>query len=193
MEIDTLLSIFLGIALAASVGFRIFVPFFVLSLAAYFQIIPLNENWQWLSSEIAMITLGIATVVEITAYLIPWVDNILDTIAIPLAAIAGTVIMLSTVGNIDPFFTWIIAIIAGGGTATAIKSSTSTTRLASTATTAGIANPVISTVESGTSVLLSIMAIFIPVIAVLFVVFIFWVISKLFKNILPKRKIKNQD
>ncbi len=192
MEVNTILSIFLGIALAASVGFRIFVPFFVLSLASHFQIIPLNENWQWISSEIAMITLGIATVVEIGAYLIPWVDNILDTIAIPLAAIAGTAIMLSTVGNFDPFFTWIIAIIAGGGTATAIKSSTSTTRLASTATTAGIANPVISTVESGTSVLLSVMAIFLPVLAILFVVFVFWMIYKLYKKIIPKRKIKNQ-
>ena len=193
MEIDTILSVFLGIALAASVGFRIFVPFFVLSLASHFQIIPLNENWQWVGSEIAMITLGIATIVEIGAYLIPWVDNILDTIAIPLAAIAGTAIMLSTVANFDPFFTWTLAIIAGGGTATAIKSSTSTTRLASTATTAGLANPVVSTIESGTSVLLSIMAVFIPVIAVLFVVFIFWMIYKLYKKIIPKRKIKNQN
>ncbi len=193
MDIDTILSIFLGIGLAASVGFRIFVPFFVLSIAAHFQIIPLNENWQWVSSEIAMITLGIATIAEITAYLIPWVDNILDTIAIPLAAIAGTAIMLSTVANFDPFFTWILAIIAGGGTATAIKSSTSTTRLASTATTAGIANPVISTVESGTSVLLSVMAIFIPLIAILFVIFIFWMIYKLYKKVIPSRKIKNQN
>lgn len=194
MEISTIVSVFLGIALAASVGFRIFVPFFVLSLAAHFQIIPLNENWQWVSSEIAMITLGIATIVEIGAYLIPWVDNILDTIAIPLAAIAGTAIMLSTVSDFDPFFTWILAIIAGGGTATAIKSSTSTTRLASTATTAGIANPIISTIETGTSVLLSIMAVFIPVIAVLFVVFILWIIYKLYKKVIPipKRKIKNQ-
>jgi len=192
MEISTIISIFLGISLAASVGFRIFVPFFVLSLASHFQIVPLNENWQWIGSNLAMITLGIATVVEIAAYLIPWVDHILDSIAIPLAAIAGTAIMLSTVADFDPFFTWVLAIIAGGGTATAIKSSTTTTRLASTTATAGFANPIVSAVESGTSIFLSIFAIFLPILAILMVLVILWFVFKLFKKVIPKRKVKNQ-
>ncbi len=191
MEISTIVSIFLGISLAASVGFRIFVPFFVLSLAAHYQIVPLNENWEWVGSTTAMITLGIATIVEIAAYLIPWVDHLLDTIAIPLAAIAGTAIMLSTVANFDPFFTWVLAIIAGGGTATAIKSSTSTTRLASTTATAGLANPVVSAVESGTSIFLSIFAIFLPIVAIVLVTAILWFVFKLFKKVIPKRKVKN--
>jgi len=192
MDIEGFLSILLGIALASAVGFRIFVPFFMLSLASHFQLIDLNENWLWVGSTTAMITLGIATIAEILAYLIPWIDNILDTIAIPLAAIAGTAIMLSTVADFDPFIIWILAIIAGGGTATAIKSSTSTTRLASTATTAGLANPVISTVESGISIVLSILAIFLPVLAVILVIFIFWMIYKVFKKVVPKNKIENQ-
>lgn len=192
MELSTILSIFLGIALAASVGFRIFVPFFVLSLSAHFQLIPLNENWEWVGSTIAMITLGMATLVEIAAYLIPWIDHILDTIAVPLAAVAGTAIMLSTMADFDPFFTWVLAIIAGGGTATAIKSSTSTTRLASTTATAGLANPVVSAVESVTSVILSVLAIFLPLIAFIFVILIFWLIFKLFSKVIPGRKIKNR-
>ena len=186
MDIDGFLSILLGIALASAVGFRIFVPFFILSIASHFQLIDLNENWHWVGSTTAIITLGIATFAEILAYLIPWVDNILDTIAIPLAAIAGTAIMLSTVADFDPFITWTLAIIAGGGTATAIKSSTSTTRLASTATTAGLANPVISTVESGISIVLSILAVFLPVLAVILMIFIFWMIYKVFKKVVPK-------
>ncbi|MCK5676967.1 MAG: DUF4126 domain-containing protein, partial [Flavobacteriaceae bacterium] len=113
MDIDGFLSILLGIALASAVGFRIFVPFFILSIASHFQLIDLNENWLWIGSTSAMITLFIATFAEILAYLIPWVDNILDTIAIPLAAIAGTAIMLSTVADFDPFITWTLAIIAG--------------------------------------------------------------------------------
>ncbi|HHC78536.1 MAG TPA: DUF4126 domain-containing protein, partial [Flavobacteriia bacterium] len=84
---ETIFSILLGIGLAASVGFRIFVPLFALSIASYYGLIPLNENWQWVGSTAAMITLGIATIVEIAAYLIPWLDNLLDTIAVPLAAI----------------------------------------------------------------------------------------------------------
>ena len=188
---ETIFSILLGIGLAASVGFRIFVPLFALSIASYYGIVPLNENWQWVGSSAAMIALGIATIVEIGAYLIPWLDNLLDTIAVPLAAIAGTAVMLSTMGDLDPVVTWSLAIIAGGGTATAIKSSTSTARLASTATTGGIANPIVSTVESGTSIVLSILVFVAPVIAIIFVIIILWLMFKVFRWFKPSKNLSD--
>jgi len=178
---ETVFSILLGIGLAASVGFRIFVPLFALSIASFYNIIPLNDNWEWIGSTAAMIVLGIATIVEIGAYLIPWFDNLLDTIAVPLAAVAGTAVMLSTAAELDPLITWSLAIIAGGGTATAIKTSTSTTRLASTATTGGIANPIVSTVESTTSVVMSVLAFLWPPLAIIFVIIILWLFFKVFK------------
>ena len=187
MDSATLFSILLGIGLAASVGFRIFVPLFALSIAAYYEVLPLNENWQWISGTPALITLGIATVVEIVAYLIPWLDNVLDTIAVPLAAVAGTAVMLSTAADLEPLITWSLAIIAGGGTATAIKTSTSTTRLASTATTGGIANPVVSTVETGTSILMAILAFVAPVLAIVLVIIVLWLLFKVFKWFKPKK------
>jgi hypothetical protein len=187
---ETIFSILIGIGLAASVGFRIFVPLFALSLASFYNIIPLNENWEWVGSSNALIILGIATIVEILAYFIPWFDNLLDTIAVPLAAVAGTAVMVATVSDLSPTITWALAIIAGGGTATAIKGSTSTTRLASTATTAGIANPVISTVETGSSIFMSIIAIFLPLLAIIFVVLIFWLLFKIFKLFKPSKSNK---
>ena len=187
---ETIISILIGIGLAASVGFRIFVPLFALSLASFYNVIPLNESWQWVGSSTALIILGIATIVEIFAYFIPWLDNLLDTIAVPLAAVAGTAVMVATVSDLDPTITWALAIIAGGGTATAIKGSTSTTRLASTATTAGIANPVISTVETGTSIVMSVFSIFIPILAIVFVAIIFWILFKFFKLFKPSKSKK---
>ncbi len=187
---ETIFSILVGIGLAASVGFRIFVPLFALSLASYFNVIPLNESWQWIGSSSAIVILGVATLVEIFAYFIPFLDNLLDTIAIPLAAFAGTAVMVATVSDLDPTFTWALAIIAGGGTAAAIKGSTSTTRLASTSTTAGIANPIISTVETGTSIVMAVLAIFIPIIAIILILIIFWILFKVFK--LFKRKKLNK-
>lgn len=184
---ETIFSILIGIGLAASVGFRIFVPLFALSLASYYNIIPLNESWLWVGSSTAILMLGIATLVEILAYFIPWFDNLLDTIAVPLAAVAGTAVMVATVSDLSPVITWALAIIAGGGTATAIKGSTSTTRLASTATTAGIANPVISTIETGSSIVMTVFAIFIPIVAIFFVIFILWLLYKLFKRIKPSK------
>ena len=188
---ETIFSILLGIGLAASVGFRIFVPLFALSIASYYNVIPLNENWQWVGSSGAMIALGIATVVEIGAYLVPWLDNLLDTIAVPLAAVAGTAVMLSTAVDLDPVVTWSLAIIAGGGTATAIKASTSTARLTSTATTGGIANPIVSTVESGTSIVMSILAFVAPVFAIIFVIIILWLMFKVFRWFKPSKKVSD--
>lgn len=187
MTMETVLSIFLGIGLSASVGFRVFLPLFALSLASYFNVWELNESWLWIGSTTAVITLGIATVVEIIAYYIPVIDNLLDTIAIPLATIAGTAVMVSTVADLSPVITWALAIIAGGGTATAIKSSASTTRLGSTVSTGGIGNPVVSTIETGTSIVMSIVSIFIPVMAIILVIFILYIVFKLYKKLKPNK------
>lgn len=188
MTPETIISIFLGIGLAASVGFRVFLPLFALSLAGYYNIIPLNESWTWVASSTALITLGVATILEIFAYYIPWFDNLLDTIAVPLAAIAGTAVMVSTIADLSPVITWALAIIAGGGTATAIKGTTASARLTSTTTTAGVANPLISTVETGTSVMMSAFSIFLPIVAIVLVVLIFLGMRKLYKFIFPSLK-----
>lgn len=184
---ETILSIFLGVGLAASVGFRVFLPLFALSLAAYFNVWELNESWLWIGSTTALITLGIATLVEIVAYYIPVIDNGLDAIAIPLATIAGTAVMVSTVADLSPVITWALAIIAGGGTAAAVKSSASATRLGSTVSTAGFGNPIVSTIETGTSIIMSIVSIFLPLLAIVFVLFIFYLIFKLYRKIRPNK------
>ena len=187
MTTETIISIFLGIGLAASVGFRVFVPLFALSLASHFGVWELNESWQWVGSLAAVITLGVATIVEIFAYYIPYVDNLLDSIAVPLAAIAGTAVMVSTVADLSPVITWALAIIAGGGTAAAIASTSSATRLTSTATTGGLGNPIVSTVETGTSMVMSALSIFLPIVAIILVVIILMIVFRLYKKFKPSK------
>jgi|SRR5690606_9911243 len=184
---DTIISIFLGIGLAASVGFRVFLPLFALSLAAYFGAWDLNTHWEWIGSLTALITLGVATVIEIFAYYIPWVDNALDALAIPLAALAGTAVVVSTAADLDPVVTWTLAIIAGGGTATAIKGANATGRLASTASTGGLANPVVSTVETGAAVVVSTASILVPPIAAILVIIILVAIFRIYRKLRPKK------
>tara|TARA_B100000749_G_C18339699_1_gene428487 strand:- start:259 stop:831 length:573 start_codon:yes stop_codon:yes gene_type:complete len=188
IEPDTIISLFLGIGLAASVGFRVFLPLFALSFAAYMGVWELNDSWQWIGSLTALITLGVATVVEIFAYFIPWVDNVLDSIAIPLAGIAGTAVVVSTAANLDPVITWTLAIIAGGGTATAIKGANATGRLASTGATGGLANPLVSTLETGAAVTVSTASILVPPIAAILVIIILVVIFRIYRKIRPKSK-----
>lgn len=185
---ETVISICLGIGLAASAGFRVFVPLFVLSLATHYGYVPVGESFLWIGSTTAMICLGIATLVEIAAYYVPFIDNLLDTIAIPLATIAGTVAMASTMIDLDPMITWGLAIIAGGGSAAAISSATSATRATSTATTAGLANPIVATTETATASFVSLTAIFLPIVALLIVIFIVFVGIKLFRKFFRKKK-----
>lgn len=187
---EVLISIFLGIGLAAAVGFRVFLPLLILSLAGYCDVISLNESWQWIGSITAVITLGVATLIEIFGYYIPWFDNILDTIALPLATLAGTAVMVATITNLDPVITWALAIIAGGGTAAVIKGNASAARLTSSTTTAGFANPILTTVETGISTLMSILSIFVPIIAFILVLVLFFIIFRFYKKLRKKRLSK---
>ena len=184
---DIIISIFLGVGLAAAVGFRVFLPLLILSLAGYYDVISLNESWQWVGSLTAVITMGIATAIEIFGYYIPWLDNLLDTIALPLATLAGTAVMVATVTDLNPVVTWGLAIIAGGGTAAAIKGNTSAARLTSSTTTGGLANPILTTVETGTSIVMAIASIFVPIIAFVLVIFLFFIIFRFYKKLRKKR------
>ncbi len=180
---ETILSIFLGIGLASATGFRVFLPMFAMSLASYFKVFELNESFQFIAGLPALITLGIATIVEIFGYYIPFIDNLLDTIATPLAAIAGTVVMASTLVHLPTEMTWILAIIAGGGTASVMQGMTSVTRLASSVKTGGLGNPVVATAESGTATMMSALAIFLPIVAIVFVVVLLGIVYFLYKKI----------
>ena len=160
-----ILSSFIGIGLAAASGFRVFLPLFAVSLASYLGWIPMNDNFQWLSGLPTLIVTGVATVVEILAYYIPVVDNFLDTVTVPLATVAGSVLFASQFIELGTFPQWALAIIAGGGTAATIAAGFAGTRAASTATTAGIGNNVIATTETAGAGLMSVLSIFLPVIA----------------------------
>jgi len=174
---DTVLAVFIGLGLSAACGFRIFVPLLVLSIASAAGALDLAEDFQWLSSMPAIIALSVATVLEVLAYFIPGVDHALDVLAAPVSVVAGTVAVASVVTDMSPFLRWMLAIIAGGGTAGLVQGLTSTTRVVSAVKTAGFGNPVVAGAEAGGAIVLSVMSIAAPiaaaVIAVLLAVFAF--------------------
>jgi len=166
MNTETVLSVLVGVALAAACGFRVFVPMLVMSIASYTGHLSLSSGFEWTGSLPALIAFGVATAFEIAGYYIPWLDHLLDVIATPAAVVAGVIAMASSLVGMSPFLQWTLAIIAGGGVAGLIQAFTGVTRLTSTATTGGIGNPVVSTAEAGGSVTLSILAIVLPLVAV---------------------------
>jgi len=189
MNFEILLTILMGIGLSAASGFRIFIPFLVISIASLTGNLTLVDSFSWIGTYPVLITFGMATVLEIAGYYIPWVDNILDTIASPVAVIAGIILMASVVTGISPLMKWTLAIIAGGGVAGIIQALTGVTRITSSITTGGLGNPGVSTVESGSSLTLSAMAIFIPVIAgIIVIALLIWATKTLVNRFTSKRK-----
>jgi len=180
---EQLLGIFIGIGLSATCGFRIFVPLLGMSIAHHAGALSFAPGFDWIGSWPATIAFGIAMVIEIAAYYIPWLDNMLDTIATPAAIVAGTIATASMVGDVAPFLRWSLAIIAGGGVAGLIQGSSVLVRGASTASTAGLANPAVSTGELVASVTGTFISIAIPTIAFLMVVIIIsWPLSRFFRK-----------
>jgi hypothetical protein len=189
MNIELLITILMGIGLSAASGFRIFIPFLVVSIASVTGNLTLSDSFSWIGTVPALITFGVATVFEIAGYYIPWVDNALDTITSPLAVIAGAVLMASVVTDISPLVKWVLAIIAGGGVAGTVQAVTGVTRATSSLTTGGMGNPAVSSVESGGSITLSAMSIFIPVIAgIVVIVLLVWATKILINRFSAKSK-----
>jgi uncharacterized protein DUF4126 len=163
---ETLLSICVGIGLSAACGFRVFLPLLVMSIASHSGHLTLAHGFEWIGTYPAMIALSVATCLEIAGYYVPWLDHVLDTIATPAAIVAGTVVTASAVTDMSPFLKWSLAVIAGGGAAGLVQGATVVTRGASTVTTGGLANPLVSTLELAGAAVTSILAIVVPVVAV---------------------------
>src|SRR5690625_2650476 len=149
------MAILIGIGLSATVGFRIFTPLLITSIAEKASMVTLAEGFSWIGSTPALIAFLVATILEICASYIPFIDQLLKTLSTPIAIIAGILLTASFVGSMDPLLTWSIAIIAGGSTATISQLTTTSIRGVSTVSTAGIGNIFVSIGEGFMAVVMS--------------------------------------
>ncbi len=188
-EYDFVIALCMGIGLAAASGFRVFLPPFLLSIGVRADTVKVdltNSSLEYFDSNIAVILLGVATIAELAAYYVPWVDNLLDSIASPAAIIAGAGMTAVVLEGSDPVIQWSLAIIAGGGVTAAVQGATVVTRGVSTAITAGVGNPVVSTGENIASLILSILAIVLaPLAAFLVLILIVMIVNRMLKRANP--------
>ncbi len=161
---DIAIGICLGLGLAASCGFRVFVPLLISNIASMTGVVNIGGGFEWMGSWPAFAIFLTATAAEVGAYYIPVLDNALDTISVPLAAIAGTLLSVTFITDVPPMVQWTLGIIVGGGSAAVIKSGASMARLKSTAFTAGWANWLIATFEHVTSFVMSVLTVLLPIV-----------------------------
>ena len=188
---ETLPGIAVGIGLSAACGFRVFVPLLVMNLAALTGHLHLAPGFEWIGSTYATVAFGTATIVEVLAYYIPWLDHILDLIASPAAMIAGMVVTASVVMDISPFLKWTLAIIAGGGVAAITQGVTVTLRTKSSVLTAGAGNVLVSSAELAGSIITALLAIIAPILClVLIALLCIFVIRKAGRLFFGRTKIE---
>jgi hypothetical protein len=182
-NLDPVLSIMLGTGLAAATGFRVFLPMLIVSVAAYTGSLPLSEGFAWLATPAAMLMLGVAAVLEVGAYFVPGVDNLLDLLAAPVAVIAGAIVSASTMTDLPPMMKWTAAIIAGGGAAGIMHGLNAAIRAKSTVLTGGFGNSAVAAAELGGALIVSLLALVAPLAAFVIVVLILWLAIHLIRRL----------
>ena len=163
MSSESLVSIALGLGLSAACGFRVFVPLLIIGTAARLDYLTLSPGFSWMETTPALIAFGTATVLEVGAYYVPWLDNFLDAVATPAAVIAGVLASAAVFVEMPPLLRWSLALIGGGSAAGLIQGATVLLRLKSLALSGGLTNPLVSTAELAGSTVTSVLAILLPI------------------------------
>jgi uncharacterized protein DUF4126 len=182
---ETLVSLAMGLGLSAACGFRVFVPLLAAGAASRMGFLALSPGFQWMETTPALIAFGTATVLEVLAYYVPWLDHLLDILATPAAVIAGIVASAAVFVDVPPLVRWSVALIGGGTAAGLVQGATVLLRLKSTALSAGLANPVVSTGELAGAVLASVLAIVLPAVCLILLAVCLVVVFRSFGRLLP--------
>lgn len=175
----------LGLGLAAAAGLRAFLPLLLLAIAAKFELfgVSLNDRFEWLGSDAALITLAIATALELAADKVPFLDHALSAIGTVTRPAAAVLAASSVFAGVDPIVAAVAGVIIGAPTALAFHAAQSGTRVASTATSGGLLNPVVSIVEDMLAVLVAGLAIALPLLVPVLLVLLLWAIWRLVKAV----------
>ena len=173
--VQILLSLSLGLGLAAACGFRVFIPPLMMGVGSRLDLYSLEGSFVWVDDAWAIAIFTVATLLEIGGYFIPWIDNLLDAVATPAAIIGGIfVTSVSLEGELDPSAQWTLSVIAGGSVSGVIQLGTVATRAISTGTTGGLANPIISLLEAVASILCILISLFLVAIIPIVIIFLIW-------------------
>lgn len=179
---ELILSICLGLGLAAACGFRVFVPCLMVGVLQRAGFDTAESMPHWMSSTVALTVFGAATTIEIGAYYFPWLDNLLDTVTSPLSVIAGILLFVGATDELPPVWRWGLGIVAGGGAAGVAQGATVMTRMVSTATTGGLGNFVVSTFEWFGAVFIVLGVVLFAPLALILMLTLFWSLFRVRKR-----------
>ena len=177
--------IFSGFGLAGAAGLNAYIPLVILGLASRLGYADLQAPYDMLGSNVGLGVLAVLLLVEIFADKVPGVDHVNDVINTFVRPAAGGVLALSSVGagTLHPAFAALLGIITAGG----VHATKATARPLVTATTGGIGNPVVSTIEDGVSLTMALLALIAPIVVALFLIAGFIAVFLLIRRLRTRR------
>ena len=184
--VELVVGVCAGVSLSAACGFRVFLPLLAVSIAVHFFGYKVSADFEWIGSWISIVSLATATIVEVGAYYLPCVDNLLDLVNVPLTFAAGAAVMSGVLPDVHPYLKWSIAGLLGSSAAGLTKLATTIVRGASTATTAGTGNNVVSSSENVCATVFSVGAILIPLLAMVIVMIFLCILGSRAKRLAAK-------
>ena len=181
-----------GFGLASAAGLNAYIPLLALGLLARFtDLVSLPAGWAWLENGWVMAIVAVLLAVEVVADKVPALDSINDTVQTLVRPTAGGIVFGSgtaaqTAAVTDPGAfaqsgQW-IPVVAGVVVALIVSLTKSTVRPAANVATAGMAAPVLSTIEDIVSVLLVVLAILVPVLVLVALVGMAWAAVRLIRR-----------
>ena len=169
----------LAIGLAACAGLRAWLPLLLTGALVRADVIDIGASFGFIATNRALILFGVASLVEIAADKVPAVDHALDALGTVLRPAAATVLAASVFGSFtDPLTAVALGAAIGAPTALVPHAGKSMLRAASSALTAGVANPVISVLEDLIAVALFVLAVLLPLLAGALVLLTAWLILR---------------
>ncbi|GGN36941.1 DUF4126 domain-containing protein [Deinococcus daejeonensis] len=159
-----------SLGLSGAAGLNAFIPLLVVGLLSRADVIQLNAPFDLLANPWVLLGVAVVGLLDFVGDKIPGVDHVLHVAGGVVNAAAGAVLFASQAGvaDVPPALSMALGLIVAGG----VQATRTAVRPVATATTAGLGNPVVSTVEDGTSLMLSALAVFAPLVAALLLVVI---------------------
>lgn len=161
---DAVAAILAALGFAGAAGLNGWIPLLVTAIAARSGTLDLGDTLDGLSSNLALVLVSAGFVIDFVGDKIPAVDHVLHAVGGVVQPASGAVVAAAQAGaDVPP----VVLALAGAATAGSIHAGRAVVRPASTVTTVGVGNPILSLAEDVGSLVLSLLAIVAPLLAVL--------------------------
>jgi hypothetical protein len=177
-----------GVALAATAGLRVFMPFLFLGGMARYANTPTPDMLAWTTTDAGFFLLLTATLLEVLSDKIPLVDHALDSVATLIKPVAGFVLPAALLYDSSPMAAWTAGAIVGAPLALGVHATKAGTRAVSSATTIGTANPIISTIEDALAVVILVLTALAPLIAAILVLLLVFFVVRSIRALIRRRR-----